>query len=252
MQWIIDAAPKKNPWSAGRIVHEVMALWFGALHALSMSLTYAAIDLCVHSEFVEPLRAELESPGFATFMETANGLPLLDSFIKESARLTPFEAGELRDSNHIMRTLRLQILVSVRRRALQDFHLSDGTKANKGDWLVTPFQAVNYDDNYYRNAASFDAFRFVKQSAEGSGIPSATNESPFAEPTAIWHFWGSGKITCPGRFYASTAVKLVLAHFLLDFDMELVDKKAPRSWNWRTTINPRKDVRIIFRPRASA
>lgn len=36
IQWIIDTSPKENPWSAKRIVHEVMAIWFGALHALSM------------------------------------------------------------------------------------------------------------------------------------------------------------------------------------------------------------------------
>ena len=58
-----------------------------------MSLTYVTLDLCVHSEYVEILRKELDSPAYTTFLETSQGLPLLDSFIKESARVTPFEVG---------------------------------------------------------------------------------------------------------------------------------------------------------------
>ncbi|MCJ1352523.1 MAG: hypothetical protein MMC33_002507 [Icmadophila ericetorum] len=92
IQWIMETSPKQNPWSAQRIVHELMAIWFGSVHALSTTISFAIHDLCLHPEYVEPIRQELESPQYTAFEQTAQGLPLLDSFIKESARLTPVES----------------------------------------------------------------------------------------------------------------------------------------------------------------
>jgi hypothetical protein len=54
--------------------------------------TFAIHDLCIHPEYVAPIRRELESEAYAEFEKTARGLPLLDSFVKESARLTPVES----------------------------------------------------------------------------------------------------------------------------------------------------------------
>lgn len=105
----MDTSPKKNPWSAQRIVFELMAIWFGSVHAMStvriritqsydhantmsQTATFAIQDLCIHPEYVAPIRRELESEAYADFEKNARGLPLLDSFVKESARLTPVES----------------------------------------------------------------------------------------------------------------------------------------------------------------
>ena len=32
----METAPKKNPWSAQRIVLELMAIWFGSVHAVAI------------------------------------------------------------------------------------------------------------------------------------------------------------------------------------------------------------------------
>lgn len=108
----METSPRKNPWTAQRIVYELLAIWFGSVHAMStvrrkacialsnrcsksasQTITFAIHDLCLHPEYVGPLRRELESPQYAEFERTAQGLPLLDSFIKESARLTPLESS---------------------------------------------------------------------------------------------------------------------------------------------------------------
>ena len=47
----------------------------------------------MNPEYVEPLRKEIESPAYQAWEETGNGLPLLDSFLKESARLNPLDNG---------------------------------------------------------------------------------------------------------------------------------------------------------------
>lgn len=118
----METSPKQKPWSAERIVHEIMAIWFGSVHVLStvscaqkifghpplelallrmsQTICFAVHDLCLHPEYVKPLRVELESPQYIAFEKTGKGLPLLDSFIRESARTTPVES-----SKHLSRNL---------------------------------------------------------------------------------------------------------------------------------------------------
>ena len=70
-----------------------MAIWFGSVHILSTTIVYVLHDLCLHPEYVEPLRKEIQAD-YDEFERTSRGLPLLDSFIKESARLSPVESSE--------------------------------------------------------------------------------------------------------------------------------------------------------------
>lgn len=49
----------------------------------------------MHPEYVDTLRSEIEGPAYMAWEQTGNGMPLLDSFLKESARLSPLENGEL-------------------------------------------------------------------------------------------------------------------------------------------------------------
>jgi len=67
----------------------------GCSHAcVAKTAVYAIEDLCLHPEYLEPLREELASQ-LDGFVKTGQGLPLLDSFIKESARLSPVESRML-------------------------------------------------------------------------------------------------------------------------------------------------------------
>lgn len=36
IQWIMETSPKQNPWSAERVVFEMLALWFGSVYGMSM------------------------------------------------------------------------------------------------------------------------------------------------------------------------------------------------------------------------
>ena len=177
----MDTSPKQNPWTAKRIVHELMAIWFGSVHALSTTITFAIHDLCLHPEYVEPLRRELGSPQYAEFEKTCSGLPLLDSFIKESARLTPVES------------------MSTRRHVLQPFSLSDGTKLNVGDWACTPVRALMQKAELYPSPLDFNGFRFVEHTVlesakcESFGMPQPEGPSKLTD-VSKWHVWGTGRM----------------------------------------------------------
>ncbi|KAI3390484.1 hypothetical protein diail_9512, partial [Diaporthe ilicicola] len=54
---------------------------------------FALFDLCLHPEYISPLRDEIERTGWEEFDQSQGKLfPLMDSFMKESARLTPVES----------------------------------------------------------------------------------------------------------------------------------------------------------------
>lgn len=63
----------------------------------NLTLTYAIYDVCTHKSYIEPLREEFAIYERETHQLTAkekhqalSKLPLVDSFLKESARLNPF------------------------------------------------------------------------------------------------------------------------------------------------------------------
>ena len=35
VQWVMENSPKTKPWSVKRVVHELIALWFGSVHITS-------------------------------------------------------------------------------------------------------------------------------------------------------------------------------------------------------------------------
>ena len=177
--WIIDTAPKHLNWTSRRITCEIIAIWFGSVHALSSTVTYALYDLCSYKEYLAPLRAEIASPEFEKLMQTTQGMPLLDSFMKESTRLNPMEA------------------MSGRRQALKDFSYSDGTKVRKGDWTCVPAKAILHDDAFFPDAQNFNGFRFVHPDLRPGTIKSATQPegpSKFVTISPNYHNWGIGHI----------------------------------------------------------
>ncbi|KAI0114415.1 cytochrome P450 [Nemania sp. FL0031] len=234
IQWIIETAPGHLNWGPRRITYEIIAIWFGSVHALSATVTYVLFDLCENSGYIEPLRNEVESSEFDNFMRTTKGLPLLDSFIKESSRLSPIES------------------MSGRRQALKDFAFADGTRVKKGDWACVPAKAILQDERYFPSATNFQGFRFAPPEKVASKIQTVyqpEGPSRYSDLSENYHAWGIGGIVCPGRFYSAIATKLIVAHVLKNFDCELLHQYKRKSTIWRSYVLPREDVLIRFSPR---
>jgi hypothetical protein len=158
--------------------------------------------LCLHPEYLDPLRKELQD-GFAEFEHTGLGLPLLDSFLKESARLTPVESSmcfSFSSSALFSCGLCSLCLVATRRSALQPFSLADGTHVRVGDWACTPVKSIMQMPQYYPDPLRFHGFRFVDPKVLESMEPaddivpsSQPNPSKFADLDPTFHFWGTGR-----------------------------------------------------------
>ncbi|KAI0870674.1 cytochrome P450 [Hypoxylon argillaceum] len=234
IQWIMETAPRKKPWSPERIVHELMAIWFGSVHALSTTITFAIQDLCLHPEYLAPLRQELRTE-YQEFEKTASGLPLLDSFLKESARLTPVES------------------MSTRRCATKPFELSGGIKLEVGDWACTPVRAIMTSSTYYPDPVTFHGFRFVSPEIASPEIRESFSllqlqPSKITDASQAWHVWGTGRMVCPGRFYATAVMKLVVGHIIKNYDCQLAHPRASRWFTWRSTMLPKQRTMVLFTP----
>lgn len=104
----------------------------------------------------------------------------------------------------------LTLTVAMQRQATATITLSDGTIIPKGYKLAV--ETKMDDPDLYPNPEKFDLDRFVKLRE--------TNRSK-------WHFvtgspehtaFGYGKHTCPGRFFASNEIKIILTHLLIKYD----------------------------------
>lgn len=106
---------------------------------------------------------------------TPDGLPLLDSFLKESARFTSVDA------------------VTCRRKALTSFKFSDGLSIAQGDWVCIPQQAMMHDPLHFRDPLKFDGFRFVQERGGEDIVAHSSKASLFTDTSLDWLVWGLGK-----------------------------------------------------------
>jgi len=176
--------------------------------------------LSIHKEYKLDVLAELQGLPMGYSVKDLESLPLLDSFVKESARLNSFEA------------------VTGRRKALVPFIFSDGRIISPGDWVGIPQRAMMLDPDNYTNPSEFDGFRSLK-------IPSEKVRYTDASPK--WHYWGCGRLLCPGRFYASMLVKTIIMEFVLSYDFQLRDENQKYVMNWRSASVPKTSTIMLMR-----
>ena len=212
---------------------EVMAVWFGSVQGIATTLTFALFNLCDHPEYIEPLRNEVLGPEGAKFLVEGEGLPLMDSFLKECARWTPVES------------------VTARRAVMRDFTFADGATIKKGDWVAAALGPMLQDSSYYPRPNQFDGFRFADPKyteAEESIQPEGPTK--FTDISEKYQVWGTGKITCPGRFFVSFVMKNVFFYMLENYEPSMESKGEKHTLTWRTLSLPRPGINVTFSERS--
>ncbi|RAL04538.1 cytochrome P450 [Aspergillus ibericus CBS 121593] len=232
IQWVIESSQTSAQQTVLRITQQIFGILFASAHQMSMALVYAIFDLCLHPEYIESLRKEIEYGRSITDSEDyLDHLPLLDGFLRESARLNALDA------------------LTVQRMTLTPYTFSDGTYVPAGNLVAIPQAAVMQDSRYYADPTEFNPYRFMAVDERDGSMRA------FPKYTDIrWNFpyWGSAKRACPGRWYVSRTLKLVLAHLIMEYDIKLSDLGAPRSFVWTTAIVPRTSTMITLRERAGS
>ncbi|KAH7075664.1 cytochrome P450 [Paraphoma chrysanthemicola] len=225
VQYVIDLYPEDVPDRARRIVEQTLALWFASVHQPAITLYYAILDLCEHPHLQQQLLAEISASQSSDGSIDPLKLELLDSFLKESARLNTSES------------------ISLRRKAVQPFTFKDGTHVAAEDWVCVPQRPLLRDAAIYPNPDTFDPFRFM---SHNTGTQKA---SKFTDLSPDYPMWGLGKQACPGRFYASLIVKLVLIELIQSYDFRMETIPDKRYFTWRSSLIPRPNLQFQVRAR---
>ncbi|KAH6968952.1 cytochrome P450 [Fusarium avenaceum] len=177
-----------------------------AYHTTSDLLMETLFNLCQHPELLKPLREEivnvLSEEGWKK--SSLNNLKLMDSVVKESQRLRPVLLG------------------AFRRQALADITLPNGDVIKKGTRVVCDTTHMRSSE-YYKDAATFDGYRYLKMRQ----TPGEDKHAHLVSTSSDHLGFGHGLHACPGRFFAANEIKIVLCHLLLKYDLKLEDGVVP-------------------------
>jgi cytochrome P450 len=228
IEWT-ERAAKGRPYDAAM---SPLLFSINALHTTTDLLTQVLLDLSTQPHLIEALRQE-----FITVIPQQNGwkntsisqLVLMDSVIKESQRLKPTESSMPPLtwfpllSRMWLSTDVQPLLVLMRRYAMHDITLADGTQIPRGTVLGIPIFGMR-DPEIYPDPDTYDGYRFMKMREQ----PGFKGVSQLVETSPMHLGFGHGIHACPGRFLAATQVKIVLSHMVMKYDFKLAGTLEPK------------------------
>ena len=173
----------------------------------------------------------------------------VDSFFKETQRLN---SGGCSMSFHTPRATYSNSppflpTVSMARIVREPFTFSDGTYLPKGTYITVPSHAIHLDESNYPDATSFVPFRFVDEA--NKEIPG--RKVDLTATSTDFLLFGHGRHACPGRFFASTVLKLMLALILMKYALKLEGPHPENLWIVTSCV-PNPKAELLFRKRAAA
>ncbi|KAI0113556.1 cytochrome P450 [Nemania sp. FL0031] len=222
--WMYDVAKGQDV----NLVYGQLSLTMAAIHTTTEGICRALLDICKYPEAVQMLRDEIiEVVGREGWAKTTlYKLKLMDSFLKEGQRMTPLS------------------MASMNRYVEKPLTLSDGIKIPKGARILVVGDLVNPE--IFADPEKFDAARFVKKRQE----PDQENSWQFVTTSPSHLLFGHGEHACPGRFFASNEIKIVLCHLLMKYDWQFVPgapEPEPRAFEAGKSC--REDTKVQARRR---
>ncbi|KAK2461616.1 hypothetical protein APHAL10511_006079 [Amanita phalloides] len=220
MQWLLMDSPGHRT-SSKDIVSRILAVNARAIRTSCMIMTQVLFHLAARPRHMETMRKEVEyvvkTEGWTK--DAADQLNLMDSFIKETMRLN--DACDL----------------SMMRKTTKPFAFSNGVVIPEGTMLYAASHPVHFDPEIYPKAEEFDGFRFEKLMDHDSLYFNQDKGSRYQLVATSPYFlaWGHGKHACPGRFFAAVELKIMLAHLILNYDIQFegADAQASSLANWK-------------------
>lgn len=101
----------------------------------------------------------------------------------------------------------------MQRLASESFQLSDGTRIPKGAFTMVALDKMN-DTSVFENPSDFNPRRFLDMRQQ----PEQENKWQFVTTGPEHLAFGHGKHSCPGRFFASNEIKVILVYLVIKYD----------------------------------
>lgn len=226
-KWILQAAPPDAP--IHKLLGSLLLLNVASIHTSTVTLMHLLFDLAANPSYQAPLRDEIFDKLSGGWTKQAlTEMKKTDSVLRESARVNGISVGTLM------------------RKVVTSHTFSDGTHVTKGCWIGAPTISIHHSDKIYESPDIFDGFRFYRmRQAEGMA-----NKFQNVTTSVDYLAFGLGSNPCPGRFFATNELKVILAHVLLKFEIKLKDGMArPENVYAGIACLPDISVSLLFRRR---
>jgi cytochrome P450 len=243
LQWTIRQAKEMGDpylWKPTTLAGRILLLNFAAIHTSSFSITSAILELAASKqEYIDELRAEIEGVlaehGGEWNKRALAKMQKLDSTMRESSRLNSF------------------VTVGLGRSvvAKDGVVTPSGVRIPYGATVNVPSYPVFFDSDIYPDAHEFKPFRFAEQRNDESVEYVKRAAKAFATTSTDFLAFGHGRNACPGRFFAANELKLMLAHLVLHYDIEIGGSRPRNMWFGLNRVPP-LDARIRIKKRVKA
>ncbi|KAF5628266.1 cytochrome P450 monooxygenase [Fusarium tjaetaba] len=234
------AMAEKKPFELNPIVisKRLLPINFAAIHTTVLTGQSWMLDfLSSPPSVLETLRNEIlehkPSEGHWT-KQALSSLVRVDSSIRESQRVSNFAAN----------LIERQVI------APEGLHHPDyGWTLPRGAFVTVNLQGTHHDDEIYEDAMSYDPWRYsrVREEWEAKSAEEKQEREDEAKKirglgmvtTSDAHLaFGHGRHACPGRFFVAHELKLIMAAFLLNYDIKTLEKRPKPQWMGATIIPP--------------
>jgi ent-kaurene oxidase len=90
----------------------------------------------------------------------------------------------------------------------------------------------------------FDGFRFYRERQK----PGKTNLYQFAMTDKNTMHFGHGRYSCPGRFFATHTIKILMSYFILNYDIKYPEGKSrPKNFCAHEYVFPDPKAHVLIR-----
>ncbi|KAH9884984.1 cytochrome P450 [Xylariomycetidae sp. FL2044] len=192
------------------ISHILVLVALASVHTTLLRMVNVLYDIVAAGpELLQDLLREISAAeqGGWTF-ESYDQLHRLDSVLRESQRLSP------------------PTTLGLKRLFRHHYTFRDGTFIPANTYVCLPIHAIENDARHTPNPQVFDglrSFRARHQHQLGDELDSlASKEYLFSTPTQTSLNFGYGKSACPGRFFASCVVKMVIVKMITEYDFSFM------------------------------
>ncbi|KAA8645298.1 hypothetical protein EYZ11_003669 [Aspergillus tanneri] len=231
LDWFISRYSK--PPTVHQLARDQLLATFASIYNLSNALTYIIFDLAAYPEYTDGLRKELKEVVNEKAMIDKSTLPKLwkfDSFIRESQRLSPPSIANIP-----------RYVASA-----SGFRTSTGHFIPKGHTVMVRASPINNDKNLWPDPEKFDGLRFFNLRQRPGNEMKYQHTSTGTDNINFGH----GIWACPGRFFASAEIKVVMAYLITHYEMKLVPGKGrPGHFHYGFAILPDTEAEVLFKRR---
>ncbi|KAJ7500864.1 cytochrome P450 [Mycena galericulata] len=198
------------------LAYRIVLLNFAAVNTTTMTATNAILNIwsAPASQNVVGLLREEATRVFAEhngqWTKAAVGkLVRLDSALRESGRISG-PGG-----------------TAIARRTKVDLTLSNGLVIPKDNCVGVSMDGIHFDEEYYPRPHEYDAFRFSRPLEDAPHGDKLRWNEDFVTTSPEWLLFSHGLHACPGRFFASNNLKMILAHLLINYEIQPYSTRPP-------------------------